>query len=200
MIMSILAEKFGDDYNYYNDLAGKVYKSFNEKFYCEETGCLYDTVDPYDKSVRPNQVWVLSLPFKILAKEKAVSVFNVIERELYNKYGLRSLSPNDPRFKPRYEGKLFDRDMAYHMGTTWGFLIGGYLDAYRYIHGDSEEVTNKINDLVHVFREHLNEGCLNGIAEIFDGDIASRTRGCYNQAWSVGELLRAYFENVLMEK
>ena len=90
--------------------------------------------------------------------------------------------------------------MAYHMGTTWGFLIGGYLDAYRYIHGDSEEVTNKINDLVHVFREHLNEGCLNGIAEIFDGDIASRTRGCYNQAWSVGELLRAYFENVLMEK
>ena len=103
MIMSILAEKIGDDYNYYNDLAGKVYKSFNEKFYCEETGCLYDTVDPYDKSVRPNQVWVLSLPFKILAKEKAVSVFNVIERELYNKYGLRSLSPNDPRFKPRYE-------------------------------------------------------------------------------------------------
>lgn len=200
MIMSILAEKFGDDYNYYNDLAGKVYKSFNEKFYCEETGCLYDTVDPYDKSVRPNQVWVLSLPFKILAKEKAVSVFNVIERELYNKYGLRSLSPNDPRFKPRYEGKLFDRDMAYHMGTTWGFLIGGYLDAYRYIHGDSEEVTNKINDLVHVFREHLNEGCLNGIAEIFDGDVAGRTRGCYNQAWSVGELLRAYFENVLMEK
>ena len=200
MIMSILANEFGDDYEYYNDLATKVHKSFNEKFFCEETGCLYDTVDPYDKSVRPNQIWVLSLPFKLLPKEKAESVFKVVENELYNKYGLRSLSPKDPRFKPRYEGKLFDRDMAYHMGTTWGFLIGGYLDAYRYIYGDSEEVTEKINELVHVFREHLADGCINGIAEIFDGDVAGRTRGCYNQAWSVGELLRAYFENVLMEK
>ena len=200
MIMSIFAEHFGDDYEYYNDLANKVYKSFNEKFYCEETKCLYDTVDPYDKSVRPNQIWVLSLPFKLLSKERAESVFNVVENELYNKYGLRSLSPKDPRFKPRYEGKLFDRDMAYHMGTTWGFLIGGYLDAYRYVYGDSEETINKINDLVHVYREHLTDGCINGVAEIFDGDIADRTRGCYTQAWSVGELLRAYFENVLMEK
>jgi hypothetical protein len=157
MIMSIFAEKFGDDYEYYNDLASKVYKSFNEKFYCEETGCLYDTVDPYDKSVRPNQVWVLSLPFKLLPKEKAMSVFKVVEGELYNKYGLRSLSPKDPRFKPRYEGKLFDRDMAYHMGTTWGFLIGGYLDAYRYVHGDGEEVTEKINELVHVFSVRNNK-------------------------------------------
>ena len=200
MIMSILANEFGDDYEYYNDLASKVHKSFNEKFFCEETGCLYDTVDPYDNSVRPNQIWVLSLPFKLLPREKAESVFKVVEKELYNKYGLRSLSPKDPRFKPRYEGKLIDRDMAYHMGTTWGFLIGGYLDSYRYIYGDSEEVIEKINELVHVFREHLSDGCINGIAEIFDGDIADRTRGCYNQAWSVGELLRAYFENVLMEK
>ena len=200
MIMSILANEFGDDYEYYNDLASKVHKSFNEKFFCEETGCLYDTVDPYDNSVRPNQIWVLSLPFKLLPREKAESVFKVVEKELYNKYGLRSLSPKDPRFKARYEGKLIDRDMAYHMGTTWGFLIGGYLDSYRYIYGDSEEVIEKINELVHVFREHLSDGCINGIAEIFDGDIADRTRGCYNQAWSVGELLRAYFENVLMEK
>ncbi len=200
MIMSIFAEKFKDDYNYYNDLASKVYKSFNEKFYCEETGCLFDVVDPNDKSIRPNQIWVLSLPFKILPKDKAESVFKVVEKELYNKFGLRSLSPSDPRFKPRYEGQLFERDMAYHMGTTWGFLIGGYLDAYRYVYGDSEEVTNKINELVHVFRQHLNDGCINGVAEIFDGDVAGRTRGCYTQAWSVGELLRAYFENVLMEK
>ena len=200
MIMSILANEFGDDHNYYNDLASKVYKSFNEKFYCEETGCLYDTVDPYDKSIRPNQIWVLSLPFKILHKDKALSVFKVVEKELYNKFGLRSLSPKDPRFKPRYEGKLFDRDMAYHMGTTWGFLIGGYLDSYRYVYADEADVVEKINELVHVFREHLSDGCLNGVAEIFDGNVADRTRGCYTQAWSVGELLRSYFENVLMEK
>jgi len=200
MIMSILAEKFGDDYKCYNYLAKNVYKSFNEKFYCEETKCLYDTVDPYDKSVRPNQIWVLSLPFKLLDKEKSKNVLKVVEKELYNKYGLRSLSYKDERFKPKYEGKLFDRDMAYHMGTTWGFLIGGYLDGYRYVYGDTKENIDKINDLVHVFVNHLNDGCLNGIAEIFDGDIADRTRGCYTQAWSVGELLRAYYENVLMEK
>ena len=200
MIMSILANEFGDDYNYYNDLASKVCKSFNEKFYCQETGCLYDTVEPYDKSIRPNQIWVLSLPFKILPKDKALSVFKVVEKELYNKFGLRSLSPKDPRFKPRYEGKLYDRDMAYHNGTTWGFLIGGYLDSYRYIYSDREDVREKINELVHVFREHLSDGCINGVAEIFDGDVAGRSRGCYTQAWSVGELLRAYFENVLMEE
>lgn len=200
MIMSIFAEKFGEDYNYYNNLAKLVYESFNQKFFNEKLGCLYDTVDPYDESVRPNQVWVLSLPFKVLKEEYAKSTFDVIENELYNVYGLRSLSPKDPRFKPKYEGKLFDRDMAYHMGTTWGFLIGGYLDAYGYIYKDEENVSLKINELVHRFIPHLNDGCINGIAEIFDGDIASRTRGCYTQAWSIGELLRAYYENVLMEK
>ena len=200
MIMSILANAFGDDYEYYNFMASKVYKSFNEKFYCEETGCLYDVVEPNDNSVRPNQIWVVSLPFKLLSKEKATNVFKVVEKELYNKLGLRSLSPKNPQFKPKYEGGLIDRDMAYHMGTTWSFLIGAYLDSYHYVYSDNENVIDDINDLVHVFREHLSEGCINGVAEIFDGDIASRTRGCFTQAWSVGELLRAYFENVLMEK
>ena len=200
MIMTILAERFGDDYNWYRDLAMKVEKSFNDKFFCDKTGCLYDTVDPFDSSVRPNQIWVLSLPFKLLDLEKAKKVFKVVENELYNVYGLRSLSPKDTRFKPKYEGDLLTRDFAYHMGTTWGFLIGGYLDAYAYVHEYSEEAINEIDDLVHRFIPHLNDGCINGIAEIFDGDIASRTRGCYTQAWSVGELLRAYYENVLMEK
>lgn len=200
MIMSIFAEAFGDNYDEYNELAQKVKESFKQKFYCEETGCLYDTVDPYDKAIRPNQVWVLSLPFKILDKEVATKVFKVIERDLYNVYGLRSLSPTDPRFKPKYEGLLFDRDMAYHMGTTWGFLIGGYLDAYHYIYSDREDVVGEIKALVQRFIPHLNDGCINGVAEIFDGLVAGRTRGCYTQAWSVGELLRAYYENVLMEK
>lgn len=200
MIMTIFAERFGDDYNWYRELALKVEKSFNEKFFCEKTGCLYDTVDPYDSSVRPNQIWVLSLPFKVLEKDKAKKVFDVCEKELYNVYGLRSLSPKDSRFKPKYEGELLARDFAYHMGTTWGFLIGGYLDAYAYVNDYTEEAMNEIDNLVHRFIPHLNDGCINGIAEIFDGDVAGRTRGCYTQAWSVGELLRAYYENVLMEK
>ena len=83
------------------------------------------------------------------------------------------------------------------MGTTWGFLIGGYLDAYYYVNKNNEKVKEEVNELVHRFLPHLNDGCLNGIAEIFDGDVAGRTRGCYSQAWSVGELLRAYYEIVL---
>ncbi|MBQ4356646.1 MAG: hypothetical protein II788_01535, partial [Acholeplasmatales bacterium] len=89
------------------------------------------------------------------------------------------------------------RDMAYHMGTTWGWLIGTYFDAYAYVNKKNPKVKDEINEMAHKFIKHLNEGCLNGIAEIFDGDVANRTRGCYNQAWSVGELLRSYYENVL---
>lgn len=200
MIIYDLSIKFKDENIWYKTMADKVKLSFNEKFYSEETKCLYDTVDPYDKSIRPNQIWVLSLPFKVLDKDKIKNVFNMVDKHLYNVYGLRSLSSEDPRFIPKYEGELLKRDFAYHMGTTWGFLIGGYLDAYNYINDYSIESIDHINQLVDRFMPHLNDGCLNGVAEIFDGDIASRTRGCYNQAWSIGELLRAYYENVLRKK
>lgn len=83
------------------------------------------------------------------------------------------------------------------MGTTWGFLIGGYIDAYAYVNASSPTLKEELDELVHRFIPHLHEGCIGGIAEIFDGEMAFRTRGCYSQAWSVGELLRAYYENVL---
>ena len=196
-IMDFFSKKFLENDPSYNQLAKKVKRSFNEKFYCSETKCLYDTVDPNDKSIRPNQIWVLSLPYKVLNKKYNHEVLNTVTFHLYNVYGLRSLSNLDPRFKPKYEGELLKRDYAYHMGTTWGFLIGGYLDAYYYVNKNNEKVKEEVNELVHRFLPHLNDGCLNGIAEIFDGDVAGRTRGCYSQAWSVGELLRAYYEIVL---
>ena len=196
-IMDFFSKKFLENDPSYNQLAKKVKRSFNEKFYCSETKCLYDTVDPNDKSIRPNQIWVLSLPYKVLNKKYNHEVLNTVTFHLYNVYGLRSLSNLDPRFKPKYEGELLKRDYAYHMGTTWGFLIGGYLDAYYYVNKNNEKVKEEVNELVHRFIPHLNDGCLNGIAEIFDGDVAGRTRGCYSQAWSVGELLRAYYEIVL---
>ena len=195
-IMDELAKETNDSTDYLS-MAMLVKDSFNKKFYNKETKCLYDTVDPNDAKIRPNQCFVLSLPFKVLDEAYAKDVFKVITDDLYNIYGLRSLSPSDKEFKPRYEGKLWDRDMAYHMGTTWGFLIGTYFDAYRYINRDNPNVKEEIKAMAYKFKKHLSEGCLNGVAEIFDGDIASRTRGCYNQAWSVGELLRAYYEDVL---
>lgn len=189
--------KYGANFNEYEKLSQKVKKSFNKKFYCKNTNCLYDVVDPYDASIRPNQIWVLSLPYKVLDEKRAESVFNVVYEELFNFYGLRSLSNKDERFKPKYEGKLWNRDFAYHMGTTWAFLIGGFLDAYAYINKGSEECKKQIKKWVYDFEVHLKEGCINGVAEIFDGDYPSKTKGCYTQAWSVGELLRTYYENVL---
>ena len=195
-IMDELSKDANDPTNYL-EMSLRVKESFNEKFYCKETGCLYDTVDPYDSKVRPNQCFALSLPFKVVDENNVCGIFDCITKELYNVYGLRSLSMNDKEFKPKYEGSLWDRDRAYHMGTTWGFLIGTYFDAYAYVNKKNPKVKDEINAMAHKFEKHLNEGCLNGIAEIFDGDIANRTRGCYNQAWSVGELLRSYYENVL---
>ena len=200
MIMDLFSSLFEEYDSSYKDLAQKVKKSFNEKYYCEKTKCLYDTVDPMDSSVRPNQIWVLSLPFKVLDEKYNKIVLDTVANELYNVYGLRSLSYKDPRFKPKYEGELLKRDYAYHMGTTWGFLIGGYLDAYAYVNRDSKTVVSEVNELVHRFIPHLNDGCINGIAEIFNGDVADKTKGCYTQAWSIGELLRAYYENVLIKK
>lgn len=196
-IMENLSSSFNEDSSFYKELSDKVKSSFNKKFICEETGCLFDVVDPNDKKIRPNQIWVLSLPYKVLDEKYAKSTFDVVTKHLYNIYGLRSLSYEDKEFLPRYEGELLKRDYTYHMGTTWGFLIGGYIDAYAYVNASSPTLKEELDELVHRFIPHLHEGCIGGIAEIFDGEMAFRTRGCYSQAWSVGELLRAYYENVL---
>ena len=197
-IMAILCDYNNEDKTYYEDLAEKVKKAFNERFINEETKCLYDVVDLNDKSIRPNQLFAISLPFKILDKDIAKQVVEVCKSHLYVKYGIRSLSYEDPRFKPVYEGKLWDRDMAYHMGTSWGFIVGAYIDSYAYVNDYSEESLLELLEVVKHYEKHMNEYCLNGIAEIFDGLNPEISRGCSNQTWSVGELLRAYYENLMV--
>lgn len=196
-IMNELSKETNDPTNY-KEMADFVYESFNKKFFNKETGCLFDTIDPYDSKIRPNQCFALSLPFKVLDAKYNKSVFDVIERDLYNINGLRSLSPSDKDFKPKYEGCLWDRDMAYHNGTTWGFLMGTYFDAYKYVNKDNPNVKEEIKERIFKIKEHLNDGCLNGYAEVFNGLDAIKTKGCYTQAWSVAELLRAYYEDVLI--
>ena len=88
--------------------------------------------------------------------------------------------------------------MAYHMGTSWGFIVGAYIDSYAYVNDYSEEALNELLDVVRHYETHMNEYCLNGIAEIFDGLEPDVSRGCSNQAWSIGELLRAYYENLMV--
>ena len=196
-IMEDLASKFGDDNSEYIELSEKVKKSFNDRFWNEEKSCLYDVVDENDDKIRPNQIWAVSLPFSILDREKEKMVVNIVYKHLYATYGLRSLSFMDKDYKKKYIGKLFDRDCAYHMGTTWGFLIGGFITAYCKVNDYSKEVIDKANYMCKVFEDTMRDGCINGIAEIFDGDFASTGRGRYSQAWSVAEVLRAYSQDVM---
>lgn len=192
-IMSILSVMLGDDLAGYKQLADKVKISFNQKFWNEEKNCLYDVVDEDDDSIRPNQLWAVSLPFSILdSPEKEKAIVETCYKHLYSTYGMRSLSFLDKNYKPKYIGKLFDRDMAYHMGTTWGFLIGPFITAYCKVNNYSKSALDKAESMCKAFEDHLNDGCIGGIAEIFDGDFASTSRGCYSQAWSVGEVIRVY--------
>ncbi|GAA0107460.1 amylo-alpha-1,6-glucosidase [Clostridium tertium] len=191
-IMEELRSKFNKEDLNYRKLSLKVRNSFNKKFWNEDKKCLFDVVDENDDKIRPNQLWAVSLPFSILDREKEKSIVEVAYKHLYSTYGLRSLSFMDEEFKNKYIGKLFKRDLAYHMGTTWGFLIGPFITAYCKVNDYNEKAIKKAKEMISVFEDHMKDGCINGIAEIFDGEFSSTSRGCYSQAWSVGEVLRIY--------
>ncbi len=199
-IMGCLEQKFENQSKEgYEELAEQVKASFNKAFWNEADGCLYDVVDEKggDRSIRPNQIWAVSLPFTMLSEEKEKSVVHKVFEDLYTPYGLRSLSPTHQDYHPTYKGKLFDRDMAYHQGTTWGFPIGAFFTAYCKVNQYSKEALEFVESLVSDQEVDLENQCLGTIAEIFDGDSPHFARGCYAQAWSVGELLRVYHEDVL---
>ena len=196
-VMEKLSTRFGEDATEYTQLAESVKQSFNEKFWNEALGCLYDVVDKNDSKIRPNQIWAVFLPYTMLDKEKELKIVQKVYKHLYTPYGLRSLSYEDEGYKKEYIGKLINRDAAYHMGTTWAFPIGAFISSYCKVHNHSKEAIQTAKEMCSLFEDHMNDGCINGIAEIFDGDFACTSRGCYTQAWSVGEVLRAYVEDVL---
>lgn len=196
-VMYDLATRFGDkDKESFKELAEKVKGSFCEKFWNEEKQCLYDVVDDNgnDDKIRPNQIWAVSLPYTMLSREQEKAIVDTVASKLYATYGLRSLAPEDKEYKGIYVGKLHDRDAAYHQGTAWAFPLGGFITAYLKVYGDTEEGRRYAKQLMAPLEDHLMDGCIGTIAEIFDGDEPNISRGCYGQAWSVGEVLRAYVE------
>ena len=195
-ILAMLAKYNNEDDSKYLKLAKKVKKSFNEKFVNGDNG-LFDVVDENDDSIRPNQIYAVSLPFKILPIEISKKVVDVVNKELYNIYGLRSLSKKDKKYIGVYEGSLRNRDLAYHNGTTWSFLIGPFLDAYAYVNNYDKKSINEVKSIVKGFSYNMSSYCINGISEICDGNIPFVSKGCASQAWSVAELLRAYYEIIL---
>ena len=199
-IMESLCEKFDEDASAYRTRAEQVKESFNDKFWDSANQCLFDVVDgdEPDDHIRPNQIYAVSLPFSLLPEEQEKAVVALVEKELFVGCGLRSLAPDHPDYHGIYCGALAKRDAAYHQGTAWGFLLGGFFSAYMKVnHHSSSAAANAVRMLEPV-RKHLTDsGCIGSISEIFDGDAPHNPRGCYAQAWSVGEVLRCYCEDIL---
>jgi predicted glycogen debranching enzyme len=176
----------------YRDYAEKAYKNFNDKFWYEEGEYLYDVIEGeegFDHSLRPNQIFSISLDHPVLNKDKWEKILKRVEKELLTPVGLRSLAPGQPDYKPMYFGDLRSRDAAYHQGTVWGWLIGPFIDAWLKVFPDA---VAEAEEFLKGFTPHLNEACVGSISEVFDAESPFTPRGCIAQAWSIAEVLRCY--------
>jgi len=178
----------------FQDIGDRVLDSFNKKFWNEPRGHLFDIIDGEDgkdPACRPNQILSFSLKHPVLANDRWSTVLNVVTDELLTPYGLRSLSPKHPDYKPRYFGDLRSRDAAYHQGTVWAWLIGPYIDAYLKV---NPECRNEARKMLLPLVEHMNANGIGSISEVFDAEAPYTPRGCIAQAWSVAEVLRCWLK------
>jgi predicted glycogen debranching enzyme len=176
----------------FDALAELARTSFREKFWYREGGYLFDVIDGpegNDPSLRPNQLFAISLGVDLVESHMAQQVLTKVRERLFTPYGLRTLPPDDPRYRGRYMGDRRERDAAYHNGTVWAWLLGPYFDAVRLIEGE-EVARSELESILPVLRQHLADAGLGTISEIFDGDPPYTPRGCISQAWSVAEVLR----------
>jgi predicted glycogen debranching enzyme len=203
--MELLAKKFEDPTlaEKYNSMAETTRKNF-KKFWNPQNSCLYDVIDDKtpDASIRPNQIFAVSLDNTMLDSEKSQKIVEVVIRELVTPYGLRTLSLGDPKFVGKCMGDSRSRDMAYHNGTIWPWLLGPYVTAYLKVNDYSVKAREQMleNLILPLFTVGIHQGGLGTINEIYDCDPPNAPRGCISQAWSVAEPLRAYIEDILQLK
>jgi predicted glycogen debranching enzyme len=173
--------------------AASARESFNQRFWNDRGGYLYDVVDGEDTladtKCRPNQILSIALPNPVLDHHRWKEVTDVVAAKLLTPVGLRSLAPGDPEFRPRYFGDLRARDSAYHQGTVWAWLAGPFLDAWLKVYPDDLAGARRVVD---GFVAHLDEACIGSVSEVFDAEAPFTARGCISQAWSVAEVLRAW--------
>ncbi|HEV2438591.1 MAG TPA: amylo-alpha-1,6-glucosidase [bacterium] len=187
----LLAGRDDEAMSRYETLAGRVRTAFRTRFARPGQETLADVVDGPDGddlTVRPNQIFAVSLPFPLLDGDAAAGVVRAVGRALLTTHGLRSLASDAPGYQGTYEGDLRRRDHAYHEGTVWAWLMGPYAEAYYRVTGDAAGAL----DLLRPFEHHLLDAGLGTLSEIFDGDPPHRPRGCIAQAWSVAEVLRVW--------
>src|SRR5262245_976030 len=174
----------------YRTLADRARTSFNARFWNERTNALFDVVDGpdgNDDAIRPNQLFAISLPHPVLDEHRWQSVVDVVHDQLLTPYGLRTLAPGHPDYQPQYFGDLRARDLAYHQGTVWPWLIGPFVDAWRRVYPDRVQ---ELRPIAVSLGQHLASSCIGTISEIFDAEPPYTPRGCCAQAWSVAEVQR----------
>jgi glycogen debranching enzyme len=198
--MEDFARQFGDDEGQkrYCNTATVASWSFNRLFWNEKDGCLYDVVNggTPEPSMRPNQIFAVSLPHSMLSMERARAVLCKVQEQLLTPVGLRTLAPSDPQYRGRYTGGPTERDGAYHQGTVWPWLLGAFITAYVKVNGGDTKARRQAGEWLAPLQEHLSQAGLGHISEIFEGAPPHRPCGCIAQAWSVAEVLRAYVEDV----
>ena len=190
-----LAARFGDQEFYFQDLIPRIRQSFQKAFWIEEGAYLGDVYNDshLDRSVRPNQIFAVSLPHSPLDIDQGRQVVNKVRDELLTPVGLRTLSLRDPQYRGRYEGSSRSRDEAYHQGTVWPWLLGHFGEACLKVAADREETRDALRLYLRIFlRRHFREAGVGCVSEIFDGDSPHQPNGCISQAWSVAELIRLY--------
>jgi len=204
--MQLIAKRFNqaDKAEKYYRMAEKAKESFTEKFWNPKNGHLFDVVnkDRADATLRPNQVIAASLDFPILDRTKREKIVETVWKRLWGEYGLKTLPETDPRYMGKYLGDWKHRDSAYHNGTVWAWLLGPFTTAFLKTK-NHEEHWRKFafkSFLQPLFREEIYHAGLGTISEIFDGDEPHISTGCISQAWSVAEPLRAYVEDVALNR
>jgi predicted glycogen debranching enzyme len=197
LMLAEIEEKIADDVRaagLLRKFADRVATSFVKTFWYADGGYLYDVVqgDNRDASVRPNQIFAVSLPYSPLSAEQQQSVLRVVTEQLLTPYGLRTLSPRHEKYARRYTGTRWQRDAIRHQGTVWPYLIGAYADAFLRVRSDGKEQHRELLQHLQPLLKHLEDAGVGSISEMFDADSPHYPAGCPFRACSVSELLRAY--------
>jgi predicted glycogen debranching enzyme len=191
--MAGFARALGFTTKFYDELAQSARTGF-ERFWNPEKQFCFDVIDgpqgpgSNDASLRPNQIFAVSLPESPLTLDQQKRVVDVCARELLTSFGLRSLGPGEPAYRGKYAGNSEERDSAYHQGTAWGWLLGPFAVAHLRVYQNTDTAMSFLEPMLH----HLGAAGLGTAGEIFDGDAPFTPAGCVAQAWTVGEILRAW--------
>ena len=190
-----IAAKFSDSWK---PVLKQAEQSFREKFWNEESQCLFDVIDDHheagkvDNAIRPNQILAVGgLPYKIIEGDRAKTIVEIVEDKLLTPLGLRSLSPADEKFTPVYSGGRLERDGAYHQGTVWAWMLGPFVEAWLAVHGSNSKTAAEAKQrFLDPIEAHLDIAGLGHVSEIADATDPFTPRGCPFQAWSISEFIR----------